>query len=108
MANITSITEALEKAKESLRQKDASILYTRQTFYLTYEEIAAIKRIAGEEGVKKSDLLRVLVDSALNELRPGILDNPEVKAEAEKERIEWMKEISKKSAAYMETVSKKP
>ncbi len=49
--------------------------YVRQTYYMTPEEICAISRIAYQENCKKSDLLRQLLDSALEEYYPGILED---------------------------------
>ena len=66
-----------EKLNLSRRYQRADLEwdYVRQTYYMTPEEICAISRIAYQENCKKSDLLRQLLDSALEEYYPGILED---------------------------------
>ena len=61
-----------------------SAYFVRKTFYMTYEEIVALDNISRREHYKKSDLIRNLLDSSLNEYFPGALE--EAKEEANEMR----------------------
>lgn len=58
--------------------------FIRQTFYLTYEELEAIATLSYMEDTPKSELLRSLLDEALENRCPGIFD--QVKDRAERKR----------------------
>ena len=79
---------------EPLKEKPASVfttpssenIVTRQTFYVTFEEIEALTTIAYEEGIKKNELIRALLDSALEQRCPGIFEKVKDRVERTKAR----------------------
>lgn len=79
---------------EPLKEKPAKVfavpssenIVTRQTFYVTFEEIEALTTIAYEEGIKKNELIRELLDSALEQRCPGIFEKVKDRVERTKAR----------------------
>lgn len=79
---------------EPLKEKPAKVfavpssenIVTRQTFYVTFEEIEALTTIAYEEGIKKNELIRELLDSALEQRSPGIFEKVKDRVERTKAR----------------------
>ena len=79
---------------EPLNEKPAKVfavpssenIVTRQTFYVTFEEIEALTTIAYEEGIKKNELIRELLDSALEQRSPGIFEKVKDRVERTKAR----------------------
>ena len=102
-------TKAMQKAvKEHVvpitRKKDlelagrygdvSSEAFIRQTYYMTYEQVAAIEKLSYEKHCRKSDLVRNLIDSALEEYFPGTLKS--VKKEANLRREETLEHMARK------------
>lgn len=57
-------------------------LLSRQTYYLSYQEVAAIDALAQKNCQKKYIVVRNLIEMALEEIEPGILSNKQVMAAA--------------------------
>lgn len=56
--------------------------FLRQTFYMTFEEKAAIDKICEETGIGKSDIIRQILDAGLEAVSPGIFDRTHDMAQA--------------------------
>ena len=64
----------------------------RQTYYLTYSEICALKKVAYDSRCDLSRILRCCLNYALEDLYPGILEKMEIPAQ----QLKKDKEIIKK------------
>ena len=75
-------TNRYESDQDSKNQDE----YCRMTYYITYEQIAALDELRRRTGISKSEILRQILEAGLEAVAPGIFEETRELAEELKGR----------------------
>ncbi len=75
-------TNRYEPDQDSKNQDE----YCRMTYYITYEQIAALDELRRRTGISKSEILRQILEAGLEAVAPGIFEETRGLAEELKGR----------------------